>query len=575
MNMGDKTYYVSYFIDELYQNGLEHVVISPGSRSTPMAMTFAEHPSIKDWVHFDERSSAFFALGLAKRTQKPVALICTSGTAAANYYPAIIEAYYSRVPLLVLTADRPHELRDNGAPQAIDQIKMYGDYTKYFHEMAIPENSEQMKRYARRQASRAYSISNHPNKGPVQLNFPFRDPLVPDLSLPDLWGERSQSYVNHITGHEQVDGQAVHDVMNMIDGLGRGIIVCGELHSKESQQLIINLAKQWEIPVFADVLSNLRKHPKTNPYIISTYDAILKREDIRKQLDVDFVIRFGSMPVSKPYMQWITAKQPKVHIVVDENQGYREPTNIETTMVFSELAHFLNQLISHSFVPKIDSDWKSFWLDNDQIAQKILTNNQDELTEGTAVLTLSEEVEEGSVVFVGNSMPIRDMDTFFFNSQRSIDVMSNRGANGIDGVISSALGVAATNTPVTLLIGDVSFLHDYTALFIARQYQLPLRVLVLNNNGGGIFSFLPQNNEKKHFENLFGTPFNPPIQTMVEGLGVRYQRASSVQNLKEILSQPVQYLEVIEVQTDRDDNLIWHRQKWESVYQQLNRDGLS
>lgn len=571
MNMGERTYYVSHFIDELHQNGLEHVVISPGSRSTPLAMTFAEHPSIREWIHFDERSAAFFALGMAKKTQKPVALVCTSGTAAANYYPAIVEAYYSRVPLLVLTADRPHELRDNGAPQAIDQIKMYGSYTKYFHEMAVPENTDQMKRYARRQASRAFSIADHANKGPVQLNFPFKDPLVPDLSLSDLWGDSTGKYVNHITGQEQVDEYAVRDIMNMISGLGKGVIVCGELHSEVAREQILRLAQKWKIPVFADVLSNLRKHPDTNQYIISTYDAILKQEQVRLNLDIDFVIRFGSMPVSKPYMQWVTSKKP-VHIVVDENQGYREPTSIESTMVFSEPAGLLKQLVDSEMTPMIDQQWKNFWLNNDQMAKELLTSDHNELTEGTAVLKLSEAVEEKSVVFVGNSMPIRDLDTFFLNDEKPVNVMANRGANGIDGVISSAMGIAATGQSVTLVIGDVSFLHDYTALFIAKQYDLPVRIIVLNNNGGGIFSFLPQNNEKKHFEALFGTPFNPPIQTMVEGLQVAYEHAHDLEQLEQCLREPINHLEVIEVQTNREENLVWHKQQWQNVYEQLKWD---
>src|SRR5690625_3130176 len=204
MNMGQVTYYVTNFVSELALNGLEDVVISPGSRSTPLAMTFFEHPHIKEWVHFDERSSAFFALGLAKEKNKPVALVCTSGTAAANYYPAIVEAHYQRIPLIVLTADRPHELRDNGAPQAIDQIKMYENFTKYFHEMALPESREEMIRYARIQASRAYMMANTRKKGVSHLNFPFRDPLVPNFNFHDLWGQEKTPILNHINGEEQV-----------------------------------------------------------------------------------------------------------------------------------------------------------------------------------------------------------------------------------------------------------------------------------------------------------------------------------------------------------------------------------
>ncbi|GEL77919.1 2-succinyl-5-enolpyruvyl-6-hydroxy-3-cyclohexene-1-carboxylic-acid synthase [Tenuibacillus multivorans] len=574
MNMGERTYYVSHFIDELYLNGLENVVISPGSRSTPLAMTFSEHPSINEWIHFDERSSAFFALGMAKRTKKPVALVCTSGTAAANYYPAIVEAYYSRVPLIVLTSDRPHELRDNGAPQAIDQIKMYGDYTKYFHEMAIPEDSEQMIKYARRQASRAYAIANHPNQGVVQLNFPFRDPLIPDLTLDNLWGEHSQSYVNHITGQEQITSSQINTVMDLIKDKKRGLLICGELKTHEERDLILQLAEKWQIPIFADVLSNLRKNANTNEYVISSYDALLKQEDTRNRVEADFVIRFGSMPVSKPYTQWLTKTKPEIHIVIDENQGYREPTNIESTMVFSNPATFLKQLLDSDVQPSIDSGWHEQWTKADQLAQEIIKKHEANLTEGTAVLALSESDLSEQVVFVGNSMPIRDMDTFFLPSKQNIDIMANRGANGIDGVISTALGVAATGTLVTLVIGDVSFLHDYTALFIARQYRLPFRVIVLNNNGGGIFSFLPQYGEKKHFEALFGTPFDPPIAAMTEAIGFEYHQPSTYDDMKHLLDQPIKGLELFEVVTNRDENMKWHRQKWEQVDERIKREGL-
>lgn len=569
MNMGPNTYYVTNFVSELALNGLEDVVISPGSRSTPLALTFAEHPTIKEWIHFDERSAAFFALGLAKRKNKPVALVCTSGTAAANFYPAIVEAHYSRIPLIVLTADRPHELRDNGAPQSIDQIKMYQNYVKYFHEMAIPEASEKMIRYARRQASRAYTIANEANKGVVQLNFPFKDPLIPDLSLNQLWGEENKTVLTHVTSKEEVSAESIVSIVELIKDKKRGVIVCGEIKTEEERLAILKLANQLQVPILADVLSNLRKNEAVNEFVISTYDTILKDDEVKESLRPEFIIRFGSMPVSKPYLQWITDFTPEIHIVVDEDLGFREPTGIETTVVYSEPVKFIEKILAIKEEFDFCQKWSRLWMRLDEEVRSILTTTNNELTEGTTALVLAEKSQNGDLIFVGNSMPIRDMDTFYLPAKTSVEIIANRGANGIDGVIATAIGVAATDQKLTLLIGDISFLHDYTSLFIARQYNIPIRVVVVNNNGGGIFSFLPQANEKKHFEALFGTPFSPPIEKLAKAVGGNYVQPKTVDELSEILAQPIKQIEIVEVITDREENVSWHKRKWQEATKKI------
>lgn len=569
MNMGPNTYYVTNFVSELALNGLEDVVISPGSRSTPLALTFAEHPTIKEWIHFDERSAAFFALGLAKRKNKPVALVCTSGTAAANFYPAIVEAHYSRIPLIVLTADRPHELRDNGAPQSIDQIKMYQNYVKYFHEMAIPEASEKMIRYARRQASRAYTIANEANKGVVQLNFPFKDPLIPDLSLNQLWGEENKTVLTHVTSKEEVSAESIVSIVELIKDKKRGVIVCGEIKTEEERLAILKLANQLQVPILADVLSNLRKNEAVNEFVISTYDTILKDDEVKESLRPEFIIRFGSMPVSKPYLQWITNFTPEIHIVVDEDLGFREPTGIETTVVYSEPVKFIEKILASKEEFDFCQKWSRLWMRLDEEVRSILTTTNNELTEGTTALVLAEKSQNGDLIFVGNSMPIRDMDTFYLPAKTSVEIIANRGANGIDGVIATAIGVAATDQKLTLLIGDISFLHDYTSLFIARQYNIPIRVVVVNNNGGGIFSFLPQANEKKHFEALFGTPFSPPIEELAKAVGGNYVQPKTVDELSEILAQPIKQIEIVEVITDREENVSWHKRKWQEATKKI------
>ncbi|GAA0464987.1 2-succinyl-5-enolpyruvyl-6-hydroxy-3-cyclohexene-1-carboxylic-acid synthase [Alkalibacillus silvisoli] len=561
MTMNDNTYYVSYFVDELYQNGLEDVVISPGSRSTPLAMLFADHPHLNDWLHFDERSAAFFALGIAKAKKKPVALVCTSGTAAANYFPAIVEAYYSRVPLIVLTADRPHELRDNGAPQAIDQVKMYGDYVKHFHEMAIPEANDSLLKYSRRQASRAYTLANSSNKGVVQFNFPFRDPLIPDLQLDDLWGRHHEPFLNHSGGKETVSNNEAEAILNSINKYNRGLIVCGELSSESEVEAVLKLAREWNTPVLADVLSQLRQfNDDDDELVISTYDALLKHDDFKEQYKPDFIIRFGSMPVSKPYFLWLMNHEPDLHIVVDEQSAYREPANIRTHLVYSEVNHLVEGLLAQGEY-KSDQDWTNQWINLDSETTAMLRElTKHDLTEGSVISVLSEFLPHGHTVFVGSSMPIRDMDTFFLKKRNRVNVNANRGANGIDGVVSSAFGMSAAGEEVTLVIGDLSFLHDYTSLLLGIKNHLKIRIIVINNNGGGIFSFLPQYQNDQHFEKLFGTPFNPPIKHMVESLGVNYHSVNYNEELAGLIKQPIEQIEIIEVKTNRDENFEWHQQ---------------
>ena len=575
MNMGEATRYLTNFVDELARNGLKHVVISPGSRSTPLALTFTEHGDIQEWIHFDERSSAFLALGMAKSTQAPVALLCTSGPAAANYYPAIVEAYYSRVPLIVLTADRPHELRDNGSPQAIDQLKMYGDYVHYFHEMAIPEATPSLINYARRQAARAYGEAKATQAGPVHLNFPFRDPLIPDFSLDNLWGSREKTYVNAMVGRETLADEQIDQLIQDLAPYQKGVIVCGELPADTNVEAIHQLAEQWNVPIFADVLSHVRHGETVNDHVISTYDAILKNETVAAKLQPDWIIRFGAMPVSKPYLKWIQANHLKKHIVVDEASGYREPASIETTMVYSQPNRLVEQLVNTPNKLSGDSDWMNQWKQMNDMAQKEIrtTVNDEQLTEGKVAYELTEAVQPNDVIFVGNSMPIRDLDTFSLTRKENIRIHGNRGANGIDGLIATATGFAATGKSVTLFLGDLSLLHDYTALLIARKHQLNIRVVVVNNNGGGIFSFLPQRTEANHFETLFGTPFDPPIDKLADAVGYTFHQPTTASELQEILKRPNKGLELIEVVTDRDENVHMHRDLWQRIAEHIKGVG--
>jgi len=576
MNHTEKlTRYIANFVDELVLSGLSDVVISPGSRSTPLAMLFNEHEEVTKHVLIDERSAAYFALGIAKETNKAVAVVCTSGTAAANYFPAIVEAHYARVPLIVLTADRPHELRDIGASQTIDQLNMYGEFVKEFHEMAPPESAPQMLEYVRGRAARAVRASMQGNPGPVHLNFPFREPLIPDLSLDDLWGSGESSYNVSYEGKKRLDQEALRLLYDRISGKRRGVIVCGPQTDENFGKEIVELSERLKAPILADPLSQLRagSHDKKN--IISSYDALLRFEKVRERLKPDYIIRFGAMPVSKNYSFYVQDHRDVLQIVVEDYDQMREPTNHASEYVFAHgalLAKDLAELASDGR----DGDWLLKWQQLNQTANDVLAGSSAEkLTEGEAMWELVHTLPEDSRLFVANSMPVRDLDTFFTPFDKRMAVYANRGTSGIDGTVSSALGVAAsTSDHVALAIGDLSFYHDLNSLLAAKHYEIDMTILLINNNGGGIFSFLPQAKEEKHFEALFGTPLHIDFEKAVAMYGGKYELISTKEALHSALKHSYRTggLYVIEVQTDRKENVRWHKKLWNQIGQGLAND---
>src|SRR5690625_4449066 len=311
-------------IDELVASGLREVVICPGSRSTPLAVLFAEHEEVKDFVVIDERSAAYFALGIAQAKNRPVALVCTSGTAAANYFPAIVEAFYARVPLIVLTADRPHELRDIGASQTINQVNMYHHFVKRFYEMAPPENGEQIVHYVRNRAMRAMKTAQEGNPGPVHLNFPFREPLMPDVTLHSLWGNRPRQDEKRLfAGKKSLANEDVELLSAFIKENRKGLLVCGPQRDGALPEAITVLSKRLNAPILADPLSQLRSGAYDKSTIIATYDTMFRSEIVRKQLKPDYIIRFGAMPVSKHFSFYIQEHGDVPQFVVENNDAVR------------------------------------------------------------------------------------------------------------------------------------------------------------------------------------------------------------------------------------------------------------
>jgi 2-succinyl-5-enolpyruvyl-6-hydroxy-3-cyclohexene-1-carboxylate synthase len=572
----EMTGYIASFVDELARNNVKNVVVSPGSRSTPLSLLLAEHPDITIHLNIDERSAAFFALGLAKALKNPVGLVCTSGTATANYYPAIVEAYYSRVPLVVMTADRPHELRDVGAPQAINQIELYGKHTKWFVEMALPESTPEMLKYARTVCSRAIATAQKEPAGPVHLNFPLREPLLPDLEKAEQYRDVSQNDYPFTTvelGELILSQSQFENIAGLLGRANRGIIVCGELRNRDMRGAIVSLAEKLGFPLIADPLSQLRSGNHSHENIIDCYDTFLRDEHAKTAFKPDLVLRFGAMPVSKALLQYLKKHSSAQHLVVDGGAGWREPAGLVTNMIYCNEISFGKHIIELLETKPTDR-WLTSWRTINNRTKDILRviRDEDVLSEGKLFLLLNDLMPENSHLFVGNSMPIRDLDTFFFNNNKEIMTSANRGANGIDGVVSTALGMSTVVDKTVLVIGDLSFFHDMNGLMAAKLQKQNLTILLINNDGGGIFSFLPQSSEKKHFETLFGTPHGLDFTHAVQLYDGKYAKVDSWDHLHHVFSKSLENegLNVIEVPTERETNVTKHRNLWNSVSREIS-----
>jgi 2-succinyl-5-enolpyruvyl-6-hydroxy-3-cyclohexene-1-carboxylate synthase len=568
------TAYIAAFVGELVQTGVTDVVVSPGSRSTPMAMVLAEHPEIKLHVHVDERSAAFFALGIAKVTNQPVAILCTSGTAAANYFPAIVEARYSRVPLIVLTADRPHELREVGAPQAIDQIHLYGNHVKWFAEMALPENNHEIIRYARTICARAAAIARQAPAGPVHLNFPFREPLIPQLDE-NLFqvSERPTGYVCVRNGELSISEDLFKDIGSKLKGNAKGIIVCGNIADEKFAAAVTSLADTLKFPILADPLSQLRSGKHSLEHVVEAYDTFLRNEDAKSSLKPDVILRFGAMPISKALTIFLKENLQAQQFVIDGAGGWRDPGLLSTEMIYCNETIFCEKILSYVECNETSAYLKN-WKEINALTKSTMALIRDttELSEGRLFYQLIDMLPEGATLFVGNSMPIRDLDSFFLNNDKSIKVIANRGANGIDGTVSTALGAALYSKPLYLVLGDLTFFHDLNGLISAKLYDIDIQIILVNNNGGGIFSFLPQSEHPKNFELLFGTPLNIEFEHAVRMFGGNFTKVEDWNHLGSAIENGNQAkgINVFELVTNRDRNTAEHREFWRIVSQEIS-----
>lgn len=589
MNFENRNYvFAGAFVDELARAGLRHVCICPGSRSSPLTISLARHPGIQTWVHLDERSAGYFALGMAKSLQEPVAVVCSSGTASTNFHPAVAEAHNDCVPLIVLTADRPPEMRSWGALQTIEQQRLYGTHAKWSVDMPTPEMDPNVMAYVRSIANRGYATAQMTPEGPVHFNFPFREPLEPvktptdsayvfSDANPQVWEGRTSrhGYLKVTGGQRALARQDVENLTHVLRSCERGIIVCGPQPNPALAPMLVDVAKSLNYPILADILSLTRCGSHDKGLVMDCYDAFLRESTMLEYLKPDVILRFGAVPVSKPLAQYLDYHHDAVQILVDEHEMWRDPSHVAAEILHVDPTSLCSELKRKLDPNPATSEWASRWIAVNHTTKMAIETELEqfsEIFEGRIIAELRTLIRNGDIIVAGNSMPVRDLDTFYAATDVRTLFFANRGASGIDGVVSTACGVAVgTKRRVVLVIGDISFYHDMNGLLLASTYAIDLTIVILNNNGGGIFSFLPQAEHSDVFEKYFGTPHGLTFEAAATLYKLGYKKATGYadfrQSVQESLVTPG--TTVIEVASDRSKNTEQHRRVWNTVSKQL------
>jgi 2-succinyl-5-enolpyruvyl-6-hydroxy-3-cyclohexene-1-carboxylate synthase len=557
----------SAFVEELARCGLRRAVISPGSRSTPLAVALWRAPEVDVTVIVDERSAAFFALGAAQASGAPVAILCTSGTAAANFHPAVCEADHSALPLLVLSADRPPELRGIGAGQTIDQLKLYGSSVRWFCEVGTHEADDDGLLHYRSTACRAFAAARgEPRPGPVHLNFAWREPLAPlpaegavTATDPLALEGRGERPLTAVTPIDMEPSQFLLDeVAGHIEEADIGVIVAGRQLDAELREPLAHLARIAGFPLLAEPTSQLRCGPHDRSHVISGYDLLLRDERFRETASPDLVLRFGEMPTSKPLRSWL-AESAANQIVVDPVGGWNEPTRRAAALLRADPTE-----LAAGWAARLGEERPrpAMWLDAERAAREAIEAELSALdvpTEPGLHLALGSLHGDGDLVYTASSMPIRDQESFLPSGEADAIFLCNRGTNGIDGLISAGIGAAhATGRPTTIVTGDLGLLHDIGGLAALRDVSTPVRIVVVDNDGGGIFHFLPQESalDRSEFEALLGTPRGVDVGKAAALFGLAHRRVEKLDQLGGALEAGTG---LIEVPVDRQANAELHR----------------
>jgi 2-succinyl-5-enolpyruvyl-6-hydroxy-3-cyclohexene-1-carboxylate synthase len=535
------------FVDELVRCGLRHAVTCPGSRNAPLALTLAGRPEVEAVSVLDERCAGFFALGMAKATGRPVAVTCTSGTAAANLHPAVIEAWEARVPLIVLTADRPPELREVGAGQSIDQVKLYGSAVNWFVEVGTHQPGRETAIHHRALACRAYWTAAGDRPGPVHLNFPLREPLAPEpepLDAADWAGRPDGRPWTELRQHTSAPhADDVQELAARIAAEPRGAIVCGPT-AEEVAEPAARLAAVCGWPLLAEPTSGVRCGPHDRSHVVAHYDVLLRVEGFAGAHSPGLVLRVGDMPTSKPLRAWAAEA---AQVVLDPHAAWHEPTRKAELLLSSAAAPTLDALAAAVEVraQTTGKEWLAGWRAADAEVPRALAEAPEGF-EPRVLAGLEPELPDGAIVWLSSSMPVRDVEACFPQSPKRLRFLANRGANGIDGVVSSAAGAAlAADAPAWLLTGELALLHDVGGLLAARRAEADLQIVCINNGGGAIFDFLPvaEHADPALYEEHVATPSRADLSALAP--------------------------EIREIRTDRATNVEWHRRLVEAVAARL------
>lgn len=549
-----------FFVDQLALYGLKNVCISPGSRSTPLTTAFAENKKIKKFVIVDERSSAFFALGLAKQTQQPVAIVTTSGTATANLYPAIIEAYLQRIPLIICTADRPEYLRNTGANQTINQNDLYKNHIRYFNDLSLPKLSVKSFSSLQKEISKAYSTAVHENRGPVHLNFQFEKPLeksIADVKIDKTLLEKINKFLSPLpqfSPSHKIIGEELSKITKKINKSSKGLILVGwDNYSKGFIKELINLSTKTGFPILADGTSGIYLNTKHRNVIVN-HQAFLRSEKFTQNYSPEVLIQFGNTPTSNAMLDFVN--NSRAYKIGVNSLGDRKDSGKKFNKVIkAEPAEFC-QLISTNIEPKKDIKFLNAYLDIEKVTEDLKDKffNRIKINDEVGIVNKVVEVLPSRAnLFVSNSLPIRDLEFFKNKADKKINLFVNRGASGIDGINSTAAGIAVSSKqPTVLITGDLSFFHDTNGLHTISKYKIPLTVILINNGGGGIFNMLPVVKEEKIFEDYFFTPLNINFKDLIKTYGGNYNFANSFGSLKTKLHQSIEQkaFTLIEIKTD-------------------------
>ena len=598
--------YIAALVDEFYHLGVRHAVFSPGSRSTTMAMLFTEYEGFETYMNIDERSASFMALGIAKAHKEPTVLVCTSGSAVAHYLPAILEAQYSGVPLIVLSADRPHTLLHVGAPQTVDQQKIFGTAVNYYEELAVPQEDHYYT-YPRQVARKAYMKAMDIKKGPVHINVPLFEPLVPELDHKHFEAGRSpykvfkpnygdvfsyQNRSNNTSNPSNVSKASnVSYTKNTTDNNSNPLLVqykkvlilAGPQIDVNEVESIHSFAENLQAPILADPLSNVRRWHKTDAIddnhefninrsndtdmtqkkqfsdvVISTYDAFLADKELWPVLKPDCVIQFGQMVVSKRVQQMVASWDNVEYIEINPTMDSMNPTGKTTIHMQASIDMF-----THLYAVKKESNaYLNSWqrLEVAGKAQLSTAIEEPSCFEGRTIRELQQHIPDNSQLLVANSMTVRDFDYFWFSGESDAVLYGNRGVNGIDGTVSTALGLATNHQPTYLVTGDLSLFHDLNGLAVAKTHNLNLTIILHNNDGGGIFEYLPQKGTK-HFDYLFSTSQGLDYSGAAKLYGCGHTKISSPDELSHVLAKvsTESGVHIIEIPTDREYSRQLHR----------------